>query len=99
MARCTPSPRALRYSGEVPWRSEMRTSGMANPPCNSMLCHLHRAQARRSSAFAEFVTGEIAQAVVRGILVGFAKGGIVEDLLDELVDGQPIVQDHHADVN
>ena len=50
-------------------------------------------------AFAEFVAGQIAEAVVGRVLVGFAERGVVEDLLDEFVDGQAVVEHHHADVN
>ena len=51
------------------------------------------------SAFAEFVAGEIAEAVVGGVLIGFAERGVVEDLFDEFVDGEAVIEDHHADVD
>src|SRR6266403_430334 len=51
------------------------------------------------SSFPEFVTGEIAEAVVGGVFVGFAERGVVENLFDEFVDGQAVVEDHHSDVN
>ena len=50
-------------------------------------------------AFAEFVAREIAKAVVGGIFVGFVESRMVEDLLDEFVDHEAFVQNHHADVN
>src|SRR6266850_3152093 len=50
-------------------------------------------------AFAEFVAGEITEAVVGGVFVGFAEGGVVEDLLDEFVDGEAVVEDHHSNVD
>src|SRR5205807_3384292 len=49
--------------------------------------------------FAELVPGEVAQAVVGGVFVGFAERGVIENLLDEFVDGEAVVEDHHADVN
>src|SRR5271169_116358 len=57
------------------------------------------AQRKVRLALAEFVAREIAEAVVGGIFVGFAEGGIVEDLLNELVDGQPFIKNYHTDVD
>src|SRR6266404_6925193 len=54
---------------------------------------------RMESAFAEFVAGEIAEAVVGGVFVGFAERGVVEDLFDEFVNGQAVIEDYHADVD
>src|SRR5713101_2578049 len=51
------------------------------------------------SAFAEFVAGEVAEAVVGGIFIGFAERGVVENLFDEFVDGEGVIEDHHADVD
>src|SRR5208283_3529826 len=50
-------------------------------------------------AFAKFVTREIAEAVVGRVFVHFAECWIVENLLDEFVDGEALVQNQHADVN
>src|SRR6266481_3732743 len=65
-----------------------------------------RAQRRKAhrkmvlmSAFAEFVAGEIAETIVGGVFVKFAERGIVENLLDKFVDGEAIVENHHADVD
>ena len=52
-----------------------------------------------SLAFAEFVAGEIAEAIVGCVFVGLAQRRIVENLLDEFVDRQAFVQDGHADVD
>src|SRR2546427_9772827 len=51
------------------------------------------------STFAEFVASEIAEAVVGGVFVEFAERRIVENLLDKFVDGEAVVEDHHADVD
>ena len=51
------------------------------------------------SAFAEFVSCKIAQAVVGRIFICFAERRIVENLLDEFVDRQIVVENHHADMN
>src|ERR1700740_1181914 len=51
------------------------------------------------SAFAKFVAGEVAEAVVGGILISFAKRGIVENLLDEFVDAEAFVENRQADVD
>ena len=58
-----------------------------------------RAQKSARLSLAELVAGEIAEAVIGGVFISFAEGGIVEDLLDELVDGKSVIKDHHADVN
>src|SRR6266436_263467 len=50
-------------------------------------------------AFAELVPSEVAEAVVGGVFVGFAERGVIEDLLDEFVDGEAVIEDHHADVD
>ena len=50
-------------------------------------------------AFAELVACEIAQAVVRGVFVRLAQGGVIEDLLDKFIDGQTAVEHGHTDVN
>src|SRR5262249_18545996 len=50
-------------------------------------------------AFAEFVACEVAEAVIGGVFVHFAEGGVVEDLLDEFVDSETVVEDHCADVD
>src|SRR5579885_434482 len=42
---------------------------------------------------------QISKSIVGGVFVGFAERWIVEDLLDEFVNGQPIVQHHHSDMN
>src|SRR6266446_4329120 len=58
-----------------------------------------RSAVRMESSFTQFVAGEIAEAVVGGVFVGFAERGVVEDLFDEFVDGEAVVEDHHADVD
>src|SRR5437762_262790 len=50
-------------------------------------------------AFAELVPSEVAEAVVGGVFVGFAERGVIENLLDEFVDGETAVEGHHADVD
>ena len=50
-------------------------------------------------AFSQFVAGEIAEAVVRGVFEHFAQRRIVEDLVDELVDSEAVVEHHHPDMN
>src|SRR5277367_1899157 len=45
------------------------------------------------------MTGEIAEAVVGGVFVRLAQCGIVEDLLDEFVDGLAVVEDHHSNMD
>src|SRR5256885_8429746 len=50
-------------------------------------------------AFAELVPSEVAEAVVGGVFVGFAERGVIENLLDEFVDGETVVEGHHADVD
>src|SRR5580658_10413376 len=54
---------------------------------------------RRNLAFPHLVTGQIAQTLIRRVLVGLAQRGIVENLLDKLVDGSVVVENHHSDVN
>src|SRR2546428_10422543 len=51
------------------------------------------------SAFAQFVAGEIPEAIVSRVFVRFAERRIVENLLDELVDGESLVQNGQPDVN
>src|SRR6266446_357440 len=58
-----------------------------------------RSAVRMESSFTQFVAGEIAEAVVGGVFVGFAERGVFEDLFDEFVDGEAVVEDHHADVD
>src|SRR6266446_4725637 len=58
-----------------------------------------RSAVRMESSFAEFVAGEVAEAVVGGVFVGFAERGVVENLFDEFVDGEAVIEDHHADVD
>src|SRR5882724_8287850 len=58
-----------------------------------------RSTLRMESSFTEFVAGEIAEAIVGGVLVGFAERGVVKDLFDEFVDGEAVIEDHHADVD
>src|SRR5208337_5626578 len=53
----------------------------------------------RTLAFANFVTCEVAKAVVGGIFIHFAECRIVENLLDEFIDGEALIQNQHADVN
>jgi len=53
----------------------------------------------RILAFAQFMAGEIAEAVVGRVLVSFAKRRIIEYLLDEFVDGLAVVENHQADVD
>src|ERR1700688_2543376 len=50
-------------------------------------------------AFAEFVTCKITQAVISGVFVRFAQGGVIENLLDKFIDGQTVVEHGHTDVN
>src|ERR1700674_2109905 len=49
--------------------------------------------------FPEFVAGEVAETVVGSVFVGFAERRVIENLFDEFVDGEAIVEDHHADVD
>src|ERR1700674_3904104 len=49
--------------------------------------------------FAEFVAGEVAETVVGGVFVGFAERRVIEYLFDEFVDGEAVIEDHHADVD
>ena len=42
---------------------------------------------------------EVAEAVVGRVLVRFAERRVVEDLLDEFVDGLVVVESHQADVD
>src|SRR6266852_8488181 len=101
IARCTPSPSALRYSGEVPLRRSMRTSGMENSPHAFNVGERWFATKKRyrSSAFSQLVPRQISQPVVRRILIGLAQRRIIENLLDELINRQSVVQHHHSDVN
>src|SRR6266478_9102877 len=50
-------------------------------------------------AFAELVPSEVAEAVVGGVFIEFAERGVIENLLDEFVDGEAVVEDHHPDVD
>src|SRR6267378_434932 len=50
-------------------------------------------------AFPEFVAGEVAEAIIGGVFVSFTERRVIENLLDEFVDGQAVVEDHHADVD
>src|SRR5713101_823577 len=50
-------------------------------------------------AFTKFMAGEIAEAVVGRVFVRLAERGVIENLLDEFVDGKAVIQHHHADVN
>src|SRR5712672_2693609 len=45
------------------------------------------------------MAGEIAEAIVSSVLVELAERGVVEDLLDEFVDAQAVVENHHSDMN
>ncbi len=45
------------------------------------------------------MAGEVAEAVVGGVLVEFTERRIIKDLFDELVDGEAVVEDHHANVD
>jgi len=47
----------------------------------------------------EFVAGEVAEAIIGGVFVSFTERRVIENLLDEFVDGQAVVEDHHADVD
>src|SRR5271154_1925475 len=42
---------------------------------------------------------EIAEAVVRCVFISFAERRIIEDLLDKLVDGLAVVENHHSNVD
>src|SRR5260370_8428304 len=50
-------------------------------------------------AFAEFVASEIAEAIVGSVCVKFGERRIIENLFDKFVDGEAIVQNHHANVD
>jgi len=50
-------------------------------------------------AIAEFVACEVSEAVVGAYFVKFAERRVIENLFDEFVDGEAIVQNHHADVD
>src|SRR5580658_4937305 len=77
----------------------MRTNGIGDPPAVWMRTKCREAQGTEILTFAEFMAGEIAEAVVSGVFVGFAECGVIEDLFDEFVDGKAFIQDHHSDVN
>ena len=49
--------------------------------------------------FPQFVTGKVTEAVVGGVFVHFAERRVIKDLVDELVDGKSVVENHHADVD
>src|SRR5258708_24297151 len=49
--------------------------------------------------FAEFVAGEIAEAIVGSVFVEFAERRIIENLFDKFVDSEAIVEDHHTHVD
>src|ERR1700674_176514 len=54
---------------------------------------------RKRLPLAKFVAGKIPETVVGGVLVGFTERRIIENLLDEFVDGEALVQNHHSDVD
>src|SRR5437899_9121119 len=51
------------------------------------------------SALPQFVACQIAEAIVRGILISFAECRIIENLFDEFIDGEALVQNGQADVD
>ncbi len=49
--------------------------------------------------FTEFVACEVSEAVVGSVFVKFAERRIVENLFNKFVDGEAVVEDHHANVD
>src|SRR5258708_824501 len=94
IARCTPSPSALRYSALFPARRSMRTSGI-----NCLLYIYSKLEANEPAqplSLAQLVPRKIPQPVIRRVFVHLGQRRIVEHQLDDLTNRQPLVEPHHA---